>query len=264
MRGMRPCAWIVGVILPTVGAAGCGEVVRAAADGEQDAAAEEPVDSGAGSMSDSGAESLDGGEQPSLEMIDDLEDGDRLILQNAGRNGYWYTVNDGSGTQDPPPTMPFAPTMGGAPMTDYSARTTGFDFSPEMWGAKLGFFLNKADDDANAIEYDVSGYVGVRFWARGNVKTIRVALVTMDTLGRPIEGECDPELGACDYYHGREVPLVDEWQEQTVFFSEMRQRPGGQEIDLDLTRAVKIEFEIELVSTFDVSMDEVSFVRPDS
>ena len=42
-------------------------------------------------------------EIPSLDLVDNFEDSNNGIYETEGRRGYWYTYNDGTGSQEPQP-----------------------------------------------------------------------------------------------------------------------------------------------------------------
>jgi hypothetical protein len=224
-------------------AAACGGINVGPADG---GGATDPDAAGAGDS--------DAGEEP-LDLIDDLEDGDDRIIETSGRVGFWYTINDGTGVQDPFPE--FVPSEGGAGGSAFSARTTGSDFTD--WGAKLGLDLNQETEGDVVLGYDVSGHTGIRFWARGDVQ-VRAVIVSASVLDEALGGRCVPaEDSACDDHYGTPVALTGEWEEYELDFSEMAQVGWGQELPLDLSSALAIEFEIATnVASFDIAIDDVA------
>ena len=102
--------------------------------------------------------------------IDDFEDGDGLIVPIGGRSGAWFTFNDGTGTQTPPPGAPIVPEVLAADAS-YVLHETGTGFAPVgelpdgsfAFGAGLGVHLRHDDATGLPLPYDASGYEGIGF-----------------------------------------------------------------------------------------------------
>ena len=129
-----------------------------------------------------------------LELIDDMEDGDNIILYRGGRMGVWYTYHDKtSGTLSPDEgtavTMESIP-GGRCALSKHAIRVTGSGFSD--WGAGFGFDFRYDTSVSQQTAYDVSAYKGITFWARigeTSINTIRVGIG--DQWSRPEGGHCD-------------------------------------------------------------------------
>ena len=247
-------------------AAACGQVeVGNDGDRREDAAASE---------ADAAPEEPDAPAGEVVDLVDDLEDGDDLIYESSGppeRKGYWYTANDGTGTQEPAPLLPVA---GGAEGSKFSMRTTGSGFTD--WGAKVAFYLNNEDRTGQPFTpetiFDVTDYRGIRFQVRGDVvgdgtanDRIFVLLVTTAMVRTERGGQCEPVAGprgGCDDYFGAYVQLTEDWQEHEILFDDIDQRDFGQKAVLDKTTGIAIEFEVEgPVLSFDVSVDNVELIK---
>jgi hypothetical protein len=187
-------------------------------------------------------------------LIDDLEDGDRNIAAVEGRIGYWYTVNDGTGSQTPPPRT-FAATSGGAGASAYCVATQGSGFT--AWGAKLGVFLHHVGDPHPGL-YDASGYAGIRFHARGN-SVVRAAVLTSAVRGDTLGGTCDESAGGCFDYHGLAFALTPDWREYTMSFDDMAQEGWGKVIAFDPAAAMAIDFSVAKQLAFDFAIDDLQF-----
>ena len=96
-------------------------------------------------------------------MIDDLDDGNSVLLQQGGRQGAWYTYNDmtTAGLQTPAMGSPFTPSPGGAHDSAFAASTEGSGFS--VWGAGMGFDLDV--EQSVKHPYDGSAFHGVELTA---------------------------------------------------------------------------------------------------
>jgi hypothetical protein len=187
----------------------------------------------------------------SVDLIDDLEDGDQEIIELNGRVGFWYVVNDLSGQQEP---FPFEASQGGAGDSAYSARTSGSGFTE--WGAQLSLYLNHPEEDA--LLYDLSGYTGLQFQASGDGK-FRAEIVTDAILNQVNGGSCAETPGEpCDDYFGSEHAPTSDWQLHRIPFAEMGQDGWGKEAGLDLTTVTAIEFGFDVGGSFDVAIDDVA------
>jgi hypothetical protein len=201
---------------------------------------------GCGTVEDAPPEAVAGS------LIDDLDDGDRYIPAVDGRMGRWHTLNDGTGTQTPPPQT-FAATSGGAEDSPYCIATAGSGFT--AWGAKIGVFLNIAEV-GDPDTYDLSAYRGVRFHARGNA-LVRATVLTEAVRGTSTGGACDESLGGCFDYHGLSFALTDDWREYSMDFDALAQEGWGQAIELDPAGAMELGFSVSAGVDFAFAIDSV-------
>jgi hypothetical protein len=103
-------------------------------------------------------------------LIDDFEDGDGELVAIGGRNGGWFTFNDGSGLQLPAPDTEIVPQVLDA-SADLVLHTTGEGFSPATllpdgtfaFGAGVGAILAVDEASGDAVPHDASGYAGIVF-----------------------------------------------------------------------------------------------------
>lgn len=249
----------------------------AAADVSVDSAGDTSGDTMAGDGSASPDGSVDGQRMDALagavdaggplpeDMIDNLDDGDDAILPIGGRAGYWYSFNDMSpgGQQTPASGAQIVPVEGGPSNRGHHVRTTGSGF--KSWGAGVGVDLNNPGG-GKIGRYDVTQYRGISFWARSNVP-FRVALATAGVL--PVEegGTCvqPPSPGPQDCYDSHAAlilrPSAEMWQRHEVLFANVRQTGGGKQVPWDPTTLMSIYFEVGPYLSFDVSIDELAFIR---
>jgi hypothetical protein len=185
-------------------------------------------------------------------LVDDLDDGDRNIPARDGRIGYWHSLNDGTGSQTPPPQT-FAATSGGADGSAYCIATRGEGFT--VWGAKIGVYLHH-DGEGTPGVYDVGAYTGVRFFARGDT-LIRATVLTAAVRGDLQGGTCVESAGGCYDYHGLQFALTDDWREYRMGFAAMAQEGWGQIIDFDPAGAMAIDFSVPAGVRFDFAVDSV-------
>jgi hypothetical protein len=206
----------------------------------------------AGSAGKVGSSGSAGAPPMAVTMIDDFEDGDNDILEQAGRSGGWYAANDGQGTQTPAPNTPLLPSLLMPPrgMSTRGVHTFGGPFA--QWGALIGVSLSS--DEA----YDLSDYDGISFWVRsgalapGAANRVRFMLPTAQTNDG---GGCT----ICNDHFGVFVPLTPQWTRIEVDFSEVTQEGFG-EPELpspDLTTVSAIQFIFPQDVSFDLWVDDV-------
>jgi len=184
-------------------------------------------------------------------MIDDLEDRNSRILLQDGRDGFWSSFNDGTGTQQPASGAPWHPTLipGGRGSSRYAMHTKGGVFTG--WGVSSVVSLVE-----NGC-YDASAYAGVSFYARGPGR-VKVFVQMSETV--PVEhgGSCEHN---CFDSHIKAVELGRRWQRYTVVWHELSQQGFGPPVTFDPKRLKAIVFGFGPEDTpFDYWIDDLSFV----
>ncbi|WP_433927525.1 carbohydrate binding domain-containing protein [Sorangium cellulosum] len=233
---------------------------------------------GMSSVTASAASGGAGGGEPvgstDVDLIDDMEDGDGAIEKVGGRVGYWYSYNDGTGTQTPPVSteemhVGFLPEALTPPrgQSTMAMHTFGSGFTD--WGAGVRFPLNRPE--MVALAYDASAYTGIVFWARlgdaGAVTTMKVNI--SDTVSEPAGGICDESAGVGDpdrcYDHwSYDASLGAEWSQIVIPFEELAREGWGAEPTaqaIDIAALYAIEFRFAQGEDFDVYIDDISFTR---
>ncbi|WP_438034916.1 hypothetical protein [Sorangium sp. So ce204] len=232
-------------------------------------------EAGAGAGGEAGA-GAGGGEvvvPADVELIDDMEDGDSAIDEAAGRVGYWYSFNDGTGTQTPPiysdeNPAGFIPEALAEPRGESTMAMHTFGSGFTEWGAGFGFALN--GPDGGLLAYDASAYSGIVFWAKlGDADAATTMKVNIT------DKTSDPAGGICDE-SGEDVanPCFDDWSSTArlgtawapvVISFEQFARGGGDAeptgAGIDLTGLFAIEFGFTEGQDFDVYIDDVGFYR---
>ena len=204
----------------------------------------------------------DGGEGGSLDLIDDMSADDGLILMTEGRNGYWYSYNDGTGTETPPPGSPILPVALSPPqsfapwgVSDYAMRFYGSNFTKT--GGGIGFYFLTPRGS-----YDASRFAGIQFWAKiggaGDAALITVEFPSAKT--EAAGGICT----ACSYHFKTAVALSTAWAPYTVPFAQAKQDPRAVPSlsSLDTNELWAVLFEVSPNLTFDVYVADVSFTLP--
>jgi hypothetical protein len=208
-----------------------------------------------------------------LDYLDDMEDGNAMILGRDGRVGQWYTYDDTTeGTLNPAEdtTPAMEPIPGKRCGTSAKAmRVTGSGFTD--WGAGFGFDMRYGAGDGGVsmqLPYDASRFKGFTFWARigeTSINTIRVAIG--DKWSRPDGGICTvaPTMGpmACYDTFGASFALTTVWQRFSIDFGQLQQRSFGlPRPALDTTATMTFEVAIPPASpVFDIWIDDVAFYQ---
>jgi endoglucanase len=184
-------------------------------------------------------------------QIDDFEDGDTQTLKRDGRGGYFYGMLDAHGSSVTP--QPFKPSAPGRAGSKYAARMSG-QLAPGAPGvypyAGFGFGLSEHGT------YDATRYQGVSFWAKGPGK---IRLEVPDAYTSPAGGWCSD----CYNDFGREIALTDQWQQYTVLWEWLLQKPnwGDRKPQITPARLVALEWEFSSHDrAFDIQVDDVAFV----
>jgi hypothetical protein len=198
------------------------------------------------------------GSAAALALIDDLEDGDGNIIPIDGRQGYWYTFNDGTltGTQ--------LPVWGGRifraqPITDrpgsnFAAWTQGSGFT--NWGGGMGFYLNGSSGFYNANKYS-----GVTFWAKvapNSMNGVRVDISDNQTVSDG--GICT----SCWNFFGKNMVLSTTWQRYSCLWSDLTQQVNWGDTFPAINPTKLREMRFGTLTTgvdFNIYVDDVSFIQ---
>jgi hypothetical protein len=244
------------------GAAGAGGSGPAGASGAGGAAGAAGVTGAGGATGGAGAAGAggsagNGGGTCGL-VIDNMEADTGVICQGNGRIGHWFAYNDGSSstTQTPPPNVaptrpdPVQPPRGNS---SYAMHTYG---SFVNFGA-IGCSLNGST--SNQVEvpsaYNVSGYTGLTFYAKGTPSQLQVIVSTTETTATMYGGTCT--ASSCS---GNRVDIVvssSAWTLYTVPFSSL----GLGNATFNPQHVLTIDFQVYSTTgvTADFWVDDLSF-----
>ncbi|HEV8550747.1 MAG TPA: hypothetical protein VGQ57_16995 [Polyangiaceae bacterium] len=159
------------------------------------------------------------------QVLDDMEDGDHLACANQGRSGDWWSATGTTtGTIDPPTDQDFPAFPLGADAragSQYGMRLSGqsFGHTDDDW-ASIGFFI------ASGAAYDLSGYTGLKFYAKSRAEplTVHVRLASATTTPSTEGGGCDTD---CNDHFGGDAMVTTAWQEFTLPFATLAQEGWG-------------------------------------
>ena len=181
------------------------------------------------------------------EWIDNLDDGDNYIIQHEGRDGPWFNLGDGTGTQ----TREVA--IGGPAGSTYALHYYGSGYT--SWGSGVGF--NFVEPSGPPIPYDVSMYDSIRFWARveaGSSTALRIVLPNSQT---------DPNGGICSIcydHYGIDITLTTSWAMYQIPFSSITQQGWGDDTGpFDATTVYNFETRHNDNVTYDLWLDDFVF-----
>jgi hypothetical protein len=212
---------------------------------------------------------------PVLDLIDDLEDGDRGIrlVGNPIRDGIWDTGNDGTpgGTETPAPNT-FKPIALGSDVPyagdQYAAHVKGQGFT--AYGGYLNVSMRVNAVYANVPQYNASRYSGLSFWAKvgaGSAKAMRLRFVSGDT--DPRGGKCKPatdnppQSELCFNHYFAPVTLSTDWRLYSVDFQkDFIQGADGEVFPTINTAAMyELEFFFAAGMSFELWVDDLSFIE---
>jgi hypothetical protein len=196
------------------------------------------------------------GLDPTEDLIDDMNDGNRFILSNSGRAGAWKDSHDDTpgSTMFPDPVGTFTMTITDDPCRQYAAYVYGGPFV--VYGASVWFGLGSP--------YDASKYKGFTFWAKidgGTSTGIRVVFPDKDT--QPDGNICKTGVtgsSACYDHYGMRVTLGTEWKKYTVPFASLTtDNWGSKGTGFDPSTLYEIQFQIPVNAKFGIWIDDVAF-----
>jgi hypothetical protein len=190
-------------------------------------------------------------------LIDDFEDENTQMTVIAGRDGYWWTKQDGKGSTIGPD--PFIPSEGGADGSGLALRAMGKTTVGEpqvCWGAGFGVnFLTRQD-----AVYDASKYVGISFKAKvGDKSTRQIRFAIGDVNTHPNAGVCK----VCWNHFSKDLIVTNQWKEYRVLFSEVQQQAGwGDPRPASLTpsKLMSIDWSISGGQAYDLWVDDIQFL----
>ena len=191
-------------------------------------------------------------------LVDDLNDGDNQIPNNDGRQGGWYTYNDGTaGTQTPAPLAnsdlcqlpsPFAPTNG-------QACTSGSGFA--SWGAGMGVSI-LTGPNCTTCRYNASVYKGVRFTIRGSgISSVLFMVVTLDTLYVRYGGKCADESVCTDSYKAQ-VAVTEQPRVVEIPWTSLAQEGWGTPVLFNVQEITNFNWQVPGGTNFNLCVDDVS------
>jgi hypothetical protein len=212
-------------------------------------------------------------------LIDDFEDGDGLIAPLGGRNGAWFTFNDGTGTQTPAPGTPVVPVV-----VDTSANflldMTGSGFAPQgplpsggfAFGAGVGASL-LFDPVANKpLPYDASKYTGIDFTFQTNSGSMnfpmQVSFFVATSATTPVDqggtctGVCNDDFGFVGF-----VPPGQFFFSGGFTWDQLTQQGFGDPATFDPATIINIKWIVAFPNfgqppsdnSFDFRLDDVTF-----
>jgi len=204
----------------------------------------------------------------SLDMIDDMEDGDTNIRAVNGRSGSWQAFNDGTltGSENSamtpmdPPRIITGSSPSGSSLSQHGFHISGGGYSG--WGAGWMVDFNAAGLRA---PYDAGAYAGVVFWAKSDGPPTEVKVAFPDLLSDTAGGICDPNdnrIGGKGCYDdfAANITLTSQWRRYEIAFSSLATGQWGYRHVFDSQHVFGIKFSVmPSYALFDSWIDDVAF-----
>jgi len=253
------------------GAAASNSGASAGESGMAEAGGSQASGTGGGGIGGSGGSSAGGGDatagssvggasNPTLSVIDDMENPDQYIPNTDGRQGFWSLSNDGTaGGVQTPPTMVMSMISGGRGASTYALHTTAAGFTKA--GAQVDVDINRKGATRNT--YDASAYSALQFYAKvasGSPTLVHVAVPDVHTdLGGKL---CTATGQSCYDHFAKDLTLTTDWALYTVKFSDLTQQGWGNNgVDaLDAAAVYGVYFSWT-TAAMDLWIDDLAFVK---
>lgn len=188
-------------------------------------------------------------------LIDDFEVGEGQILDNEGRNGWWFDYNDGTGGKLVRREVEVA--EGEASKRALHVVASGF----MKWGSGFGFNLHSASAAGVGCAYDASIYSGVRIRARGRGR-LRVALGDVASTLPRYGGTCARPGESCYDQAGFWLRLEDQWKTFEVpFCAFLSEGWRGYVEGVDPSTLLSFHFQIGEGEDVEVWLDDLAFYQ---
>jgi hypothetical protein len=108
---------------------------------------------------------------------------------------------------------------------------------------------------------DLTGFTGISFWLRGS-GNVRVGLSTTDTVLPAYGGTCVASTTiTCGRNFGALTPIPAAWKNIQLSFSSLSGGAAGRSLaSSDLTKALTLDFQFATGASFDLWIDDVTFL----
>lgn len=199
-------------------------------------------------------------------IIDDFEDSDANLPEVDGRNGSWWSADDGTpgGTVEPDDDIIPERLLPARCESQRALRFSGQGF--DDWGALVGVSFAYAPNDEGewtAVPHAASEHRGVRFWARiGDTSADLVQFSVDGRLLEPAPDPCPEQEPAGDGCSGafsvRLSGLSTEWKQYEVPFRGLAQHPIS-DAELDTGALYSLYFSFAPNTIFDFWLDDLAF-----
>jgi len=188
---------------------------------------------------------------PTEQLIDDFEDGNKLLAPYGGRDGSWIL-----GTDFQTAALTAEVSSRCAARGKYAGHFAASGST--LWGNNwTAVFLSTASSSSPAVPYDGSKYSAVSFWAafgedNGAPFQVPMGLTTMDNAWN--SNGCT----VCMDFYAAKVPLSHDWQRFVLRYDDMAQSGFGVP-QVPMKRDEVVGFIIYPRQQFDIWIDDVRF-----
>ena len=190
------------------------------------------------------------GEMP---LIDDFEALPDRILRNDGRDGWWFSYDDGTGGRLLREEIEL--TEGDEKGHALHVVSSGF----EKWGASVALNLHPQTTQSLGCAYDASAYSGVRVRARGRGR-LRVLLGDAATTPAAAGGICTRSGKRCYDRPGVWLILGEQWKTyEFPFCAFLPEGWGGSADGIDPSTLFHVHFRVPVRETAEFWLDDLTF-----
>lgn len=192
-----------------------------------------------------------------FDVVDNFNDGDNQIPEVEGRDGAWFSINDGTGGFQKPAIGGW----GGVVMQMVDENESNRALHYQAWGftgtgTGDGWHAFGVQLAAGAV-YPLGAYDGLAFWARADCETpgseqafLRVAIS---------DSESEQSGGTIDHAgNSIGVVLTEEWRQIKLPFDNFTRRFGGGVV-FDPNDAIGLYFGPETEGSLDIWIDDLLF-----
>jgi hypothetical protein len=193
-----------------------------------------------------------------LDMIDDMEDGNTRIIQvtSPQRTGGWTVFHDttADGVMSPQVGGLFQPQLlDGVRDTSHGLHVTATGY---LQYAGLNVDLNNV---SMKLTYDASAYAGITFWAKGSASAVGSFMFLANTSATVPPAQGGTCTSNCNDVHGSAVALTSAWQQFFFPMCSLRQAGWGTQVAFDPSRIISLQFQGKGGCDFELWLDDIAF-----
>ncbi len=189
-------------------------------------------------------------------LVDDFGSDPRKILGNEGRQGWWFSYDDGTSGHLLRESIELNSSTGRV----LHVTSSGF----AKWGSGFGVVMHPLSSQSRACPYDASVYRGVRFRARGSGR-LRLMLGDVASTPKSRGGACSRTGARCEDRPGAWVNLEPEWKTfEFPFCTFVPEGWGGSTEGVDPSKLVSIHFQAGPREAIEMWLDDLAFYRAEA
>ena len=184
-------------------------------------------------------------------VVDDFESTTNQLPANEGRQGWWFSYDDGTGGHLRRESVQLAEGKGRA----LHVTSSGFT----RWGSGFGVSFHPRSTLTRACAYDASTYSGISVRARGRGR-VHVTLGDPASIPAALGGTCKRPSDRCHDRPGVWVNLDSDWKTvEFPFCSFLPEGWGGSLEGVDSSKLVGVHFRLEAREDVEMWLDDLAF-----